>query len=516
MPRLIAGRYELLELLGRGGMGAVWRARDRTLDREVAVKEVTLPRGLDPAQVERVHARTFREARSAARLDHPGIVTVHDVVEEDGRPWIVMRLVRAPALDEAIRREGPLPPARAAAIGLDLLAALRAAHAAGVVHRDVKPGNVLLPPDRAVLTDFGIATMAGDETLTQTGAVVGSPAYLAPEQARHQKATPASDLWSLGATLYAAVEGRPPYQRPDVWGVMAALLADDPDPARNAGPLLAVLQGLLRKDPAQRMHPDEAERLLRRIASSPPAWTPPQGDAPLGRRDVTMPPTPPVGTGERSPERPQNDRRSLVLPAAVIGAALVASVLVVVLLTNGNEPGGRPTASPTPNSVGSTSASSSGAPDVQYTAVPDGYELYRGSTFVANVPKGWNKKNEDPGATFTTSTKGVVQGIVVQKVANVPGDESKHLSSAAKSFANDETDYPGYDQKSFNPDIPYQEGKAAEVEFTFTKNGKIGHCRVRAFSYQGDLYIATLATTEDRWQESVPHFEEFLKSFRRP
>ncbi|MFI6521689.1 serine/threonine-protein kinase [Spirillospora sp. NPDC050679] len=516
MPRLIAGRYELLELLGRGGMGAVWRARDRTLDREVAVKEVTLPRGLDPAQVERVHARTFREARSAARLDHPGIVTVHDVVEEDGRPWIVMRLVRAPALDEVIRREGPLPPARAAAIGLDLLAALRAAHAAGVVHRDVKPGNVLLPPDRAVLTDFGIATMAGDETLTQTGAVVGSPAYLAPEQARHQKATPASDLWSLGATLYAAVEGRPPYQRPDVWGVMAALLADDPDPPRNAGPLLPVLQGLLRKDPAQRTHPDEAERLLRQIAGSAPVWTPPQDGAPLGRRDVTMPPTPLAATEERAPERSQNTRRSLVLPAAVIGAALVASVLVVVLLTNGNEPGGRPTASPTPNTLGSTSATSSGGPGAQHTAVPDGYELYRGSAFAANVPRGWNKRNEDPGATFTSNVKDVKQGIVVQKVADDPGDESKHLSSAARNFGNDKGNYPDYVQKAFNPAIPYQEGQAAELEFTFTRSGKNMHCRVRAFSYQGALYLATVASAEDRWQESVPHFEEFLKSFRRP
>src|SRR5690606_18644352 len=162
-----------------------------------------LPRGLDDAQVERIYARTFREARSAARFDHPGIVTVYDVVEEDGRPWIVMRLVRAEALDKVIAREGPLPPARVAAIGLDVLDALIAAHSAGVVHRDVKPGNVLLPEGRAVLTDFGIATVAGDETLTQSGAIVGSPAYLAPERARHQKATPASDLWSLGATLYA-------------------------------------------------------------------------------------------------------------------------------------------------------------------------------------------------------------------------------------------------------------------------------------------------------------------------
>ncbi|WP_207946122.1 serine/threonine-protein kinase, partial [Actinomadura sp. 7K534] len=299
MVQMVAGRYELLEVLGRGGMGAVWRARDRTLGREVAVKEVSLPQGLDDAQVERTYARTFREARSAARLDHPGIVTVHDVVEEDGRPWIVMSLVRADSLDKVIAREGPLPPDRAAAIGADLLDALSAAHAAGVVHRDVKPGNVLLPPGRAVLTDFGIATVAGDETLTQAGAIVGSPAYLAPEQARHQKATPASDLWSLGATLYAAVEGRPPYKRPDVWGVMAAVLSDDPDPIERAGPLTPVLQGLLRKDPEQRMGPGEAGRLLRQVAHGavsrppePPAFAPPGP----GPRDVTLQPPPAAPT----------------------------------------------------------------------------------------------------------------------------------------------------------------------------------------------------------------------------
>ena len=237
MPRTIdEGRYELLEELGRGGMGVVWRARDTVLRREVAIKEVSPPRGLDRTRAEHVYARTMREARSAAQLDHPGIVTVHDVVREDGRPWIVMRLVRAPALDAVIRREGPLAPDRVARIGLDLLSALRAAHAEGVVHRDVKPANVLLTGERAVLTDFGVATIAGDDTLTQTGAIVGSPAYLSPEQARREDATAVSDLWSLGATLYAAVEGRRPYERPDIYALMGALLREDPDPPRRAGP----------------------------------------------------------------------------------------------------------------------------------------------------------------------------------------------------------------------------------------------------------------------------------------
>ncbi|WP_254716130.1 serine/threonine-protein kinase [Actinomadura sp. WMMB 499] len=306
MPPVIADRYEPLELLGRGGMGAVWRARDRVLDREVAIKEVTPPTGLDGEQIGRVYTRTFREARSAARLDHPGIVTVYDVVEEDGRPWIVMQLIRAKSLDAIVKGEGPLPPERVARIGLDLLDALRAAHAAGVVHRDVKPGNVLLPPDRAVLTDFGIATVAGDETITRTGAIVGSPAYLAPEQARRQKASPASDLWSLGATLYAAVEGRPPYRRADVWGVMGALLADEPDPLRLAGPLTPVLRGLLRREPDERAGPEEAERLLRQAAAGTPAPFAPPSPLP----HTTAHPVPRARCRFRRRRRPSRPPRS--------------------------------------------------------------------------------------------------------------------------------------------------------------------------------------------------------------
>lgn len=198
MSRVIAGQYQLLERIGQGGMGVVWRARDMRLDREVAVKEVVLPQGLEEAERTRLYARVEREAKAAARLDHPGIVTVHTVVEEDDRPWIVMRLVRGRSLDQVLRERGPLPPHRVAAIGRQPAGALRAAHAAGVVHRDVKPANVLLEEDRAVLTDFGIAVVAGEETLTRTGGLIGSPAYLSPEQARGLRVGPPTDLWSLG------------------------------------------------------------------------------------------------------------------------------------------------------------------------------------------------------------------------------------------------------------------------------------------------------------------------------
>jgi len=219
--RVIAGRYLLAQPIGRGAMGMVWRAHDQLLDREVAVKEVILSASIGADERRNAYQRTLREARTAARLSHRGVVTVYDVAEEDGRPWIVMELVPSRSLDQVLMTEGPMKALRAGRVGQQLLAALAAAHAAGVLHRDVKPSNVLIAVDRsgggwderAVLTDFGIAQFEGDPRLTQTGMVMGSPGFTAPERIRGGDATPASDLWSLGATIYAAVEGRGPYEQ---------------------------------------------------------------------------------------------------------------------------------------------------------------------------------------------------------------------------------------------------------------------------------------------------------------
>ena len=260
--RVIGGRYRLRDLIGRGAMGAVWRARDELLDRDVAVKEVQVPPALGEQERTALYQRTLREAKTAARLNHPGVVTVFDVVEEGGRPWIVMELVRARSLDQVLAQDGPLAVSRAADIGHQLVGALATAHAAGVLHRDVKPSNVLLAPDgRAVLTDFGIATFEGDERLTQTGMVMGTPAFTPPERIRGDPATPASDLWSLGATLYAAVQGRGPYQeRGSAFTTMNAVLHEDAPAAPSAGQLGPVITALMQKDPAAR--PDAATASL--------------------------------------------------------------------------------------------------------------------------------------------------------------------------------------------------------------------------------------------------------------
>jgi eukaryotic-like serine/threonine-protein kinase len=263
--RVIAGRYSLAEPIGRGAMGVVWRARDLLLDRDVAVKEVVLTTTFDDEERANACQRTLREARTAARLSHRGVVTVYDVAEEDGRPWVVMELVASRSLDNVLFTDGPLTPLRAARIGRQLLAALAAAHAAGVLHRDVKPSNVLIASEgqsdadsdpwdeRAVLTDFGIAQFEGDPRLTQTGMVMGSPGFTAPERIRGGMATPASDLWSLGATIYAAVVGRGPYeQRGGPITTMTAIINEDAPVAPSAGALGPVIAALLRREPAAR------------------------------------------------------------------------------------------------------------------------------------------------------------------------------------------------------------------------------------------------------------------------
>ena len=286
--RLVGGRYRLAAAIGQGGMGRVWHARDEFLGRDVAVKEIRLPPGLSEAEQGRLRQRTLREARGAARLSHPAVATVHDVVEDLGRPWIVMELVRGRSLDRVIADDGPLPPQAAARVGRQLLAALAAAHAAGVLHRDVKPGNVMLAGDgKAVLTDFGLATIDGDPSLTQAGTVVGTPAFAAPERIRGETATPASDLWSLGATLYAAVEGKGPYDHcGGVIATIAAIAAGDPPPPETAGPLSAAITALLTRDPAARPTAAAAMRMLEEAADAPagPPGRQPPGPAPRRAR----------------------------------------------------------------------------------------------------------------------------------------------------------------------------------------------------------------------------------------
>ncbi len=389
--RLVAGRYRLLFPLGSGGMGTVWRALDEVLGREVAVKEVSFPRGVSDGERTVLYERTRREARAAARLDDASAVTVFDVVEQDGAPYLVMELVEAPTLAEVVRRDGPLSPERTAEVGLALLGALEAAHRQGIVHRDVKPSNVLMRDDgRVVLTDFGIASTTGDSSLTHTGLLLGSPAYMAPERARGEATGPPADLWSLGATLFTAVEGRPPFEGDDALVTVSAVVTGEHAPYVAAGPLVPVLNGLLVKDPAHRVDVTGARRLLQGVVDAggsrtkvlaPPIVDMTQADSSTAvlnarqvleeiggaeaqpehdqRYDIYEPTPLPVAPGRasRPPARRgiRGKRGSRVLPAALV--AVLATAGAGYALTRDDAPGpGVAGSATTPG----TSASASG------------------------------------------------------------------------------------------------------------------------------------------------------------
>lgn len=309
--RVIGGRYVVLGELGRGGMGIVWRAEDRVMGRQVAVKELHLPQGLGPEDRRLFRDRLLREARNAGRLDDPGIVTVHDVVTDDGVDHIVMELIDARTLTDVVRSDGPLDERSATAVAQQLLAALNAAHQAGVVHRDVKPGNVMLGPGgRVKLTDFGIAQAADDPRLTTTGSVIGSPGYLAPERLEGGAASAGSDLWALGATLFYAVQGTGPFSRETSAATIAAVLHADVPHVRFRGPIAVVIGGLLQRDPEARLNGAQAAAMLA-VRNPTPA---PGGDA-----------TSPIPL-------PAARRRRWVWPLVALVVGLVLGVLGTLLL----------------------------------------------------------------------------------------------------------------------------------------------------------------------------------------
>ncbi|MGW1748701.1 serine/threonine-protein kinase [Streptomyces sp. NPDC002092] len=389
--RLIASRYRLLSPLGEGGMGTVWRARDELLHREVAVKEVRAPAGLPASDVERMYARLEREAWAAARVANRNVVTVYDVATQDGRPWIVMELVRGISLAELLDAEGPLDPQRAAHIGAEVLAALRAAHEAGVLHRDVKPANVLLSnDDRVVLTDFGIAQVEGSSALTMTGEVIGSPEFLAPERALGRTPGPESDLWSLGVLLYAAVEGNSPFRQDTPLSTLRAIVDEELPPPHRAGPLAPVIEGLLRKDPAERLPADRAEQDLRIIAAggTPHAYGAPVSPfaptvAAFPQRPSPTPPMPyPPGytqpapgpsTTTAAPPQERNRRAGVVLLVGALVLALAIAGLTYALLNRDHGGGDNNADTPrsdtgTPSTATHSSAGASPTPSPSSSA----------------------------------------------------------------------------------------------------------------------------------------------------
>ncbi len=484
--RTVGGRYQLLAPLGSGGMGTVWRAHDLVLDREVAVKEVSPPRGVSPDETEVLRERTRREARTAARLDHPNAVTVYDVVEEDDRPYLVMELVEARTLSDLVQSDGPLSPQRTAEVGLAVLGALEAAHAQGIVHRDVKPGNVLVRHDgRVVLTDFGIATSTGDASITHAGLLLGSPAYIAPERARGEAPGPASDLWSLGATLFTTVEGRPPYDGQDALLTVTAVVTGEHAPFVAAGPLTPVLEGLLEKDPQLRMTADQARDSLQVVADSAattplPARPAPAAEQraestqalPLGQvHDVAaaaalQDPSPMAAPAPAFPTpRRRSGRSAALLTALAVG---VVGVVGYGVTTEGGFGFGNP---PTGADGGRAGADGDGP-----AAVPAGWRTYAGpAASTVAVPPAYRRGTFNGEPQYKDPATG--RTLRVGTVAKGKDDAVQDRRDQAASFARTHDDY----RELRITDIDYRDTEAADWEFTYRDGGAGLHALSRVF-----------------------------------
>ncbi|GHH51703.1 serine/threonine-protein kinase [Lentzea cavernae] len=311
-PRVIAGRYALVAELGRGGMGIVWRAQDRHIGRFVAVKELHLPDGIAHEERRVLEERALREARTAGKLNDPAVVTVYDAINENGTTYIIMELVEAATLSTLISTHGPMPPNQVVSMALQALSALETAHQAGIVHRDVKPGNLMVRPDgKLKLTDFGIAQAVDDPRLTTSGSLIGSPAYMAPERIHGHEAGPPSDLWALGATLCYAVEGWSPFERSSTASTLHAIMSETPRLTRATGVLGAVITGLLIADPNARLSGPQARAMLSSIGNQP---TPPTGIAPVQTQQYQQP-------AAADPAKKKRNRFLALVGAAVIAAA---------------------------------------------------------------------------------------------------------------------------------------------------------------------------------------------------
>jgi len=401
---LIAGRYRLAEQLGAGGMGAVWAGHDTLVGREVALKEAHLAADgrVSAARVE----RTLREARAAARIGHPAVVTIHDVVTHDGRPWIVMERIHGENLGERLERQTALPEQEAARIAAPVAQALGAAHAHGVLHRDVKPTNVLLGRDgRVVLTDFGIARIEGDEPLTHSGEFIGSFEYAAPERMGARRPGPASDLWSLGAMLYRMVEGQSPFRRATVEGTVAAVLTGKIPRPKQAVGLAPLIAALLDRDPANRPTADETAQTLLTAARSLPAQRGPDDGVPQPR-------TAPVSGGGESP-RVRRRLAVVTLTAVAVASGAALTPTAAGMLRGGGNP--HSSAKPTAK----TTAGRTPGPSPHTTAPPlppaaAGYVRMAEKAFTVEVPDGWQLQDAEPAsADKFVFTQGPYQVVVV-------------------------------------------------------------------------------------------------------
>jgi serine/threonine protein kinase len=527
---LIAGRYRLAEQIGRGGMGTVWRAEDELLGRQVAIKQLHVSPHLTEEELTTLHERTRREARSAARITHPNVVVVHDVVDHQGLPCIVMEYVPSTTLGDLIKEGGTLSPAETARIGRGMISALRAAHAAGVLHRDVKPGNVLLGTDgRVVLTDFGIAMATGTSTLTKTGEVVGSIDYIAPERVRGRKPGPASDLWALGATLYQAVEGRAPFRKPTPIETGYAIAVDPLDPPKRAGALAPLIEALLDKEPERRPTAEDTERALRGPASEPDTTTyPAQGHqttattmiltksrapepSPRTRHPapeaITAPVTTHASTAPPSLKGSSGSRKARWTAAGTALAVVAVAGAVYVWKMDGSA-----------SSASGSGPGVSASPSFTPSPVPEGHHLVKGLGVSFPVPDDWKPDEDAEGKVDETQeiryldpTKMARLSINVLDFA--AADQVKHFEAVEAAYKRDDPTY----ERTRMQETTYRGMPAAIWEFRF--EGRVRSFRAidLGFGKEGDKeYAVYLSAPEDRWGEFRPIFDKVRDGLRLP
>ncbi|GAC1532283.1 MAG: hypothetical protein NVS3B12_09760 [Acidimicrobiales bacterium] len=533
---LVGGRYRIDRVLGRGGMGVVWAAMDTLLERPVALKEIHLPPALDDNERRRLEARVLREARASARLSHPSVVAVYDVVDEGGRPFIVMELVKAPSLAELVGRRGPLPRRQVAEIGAALASALAVAHAVGIVHRDVKPANVLVPdhgPPR--LTDFGIASITDDSGgTTTTQQLIGSPTYMSPEQAKNLPLTAATDRWSLGATLYYAVEGVPPFDRGEAIPTLTSILGDEPRAPQRAGSLAPVILSLLAKEPGERPSDAQLAAALTEVIGAPPAGhtrivattptlTPDEGPetamAPAPHIAAASSPTLAHVPSSRSvpPPAPSGNRpRSRALAAgALVAALLLAGGAALLLRHTRSAPTARSATSAAPATPApSVHPSSTAAPPTTLAAaVPANWVAYRDAStgFTISHPPGWTVTVNGTLTDFRDPATGAYLRVDHRSPPDPSPEADWRVFEPSFAAAN-----PGYRQIQITP-TTYEGYRAATWEYTYGTGGVSLHAVDLGFVV-GTRYGFALnfQTPASDWDQMQAEFIAFQRSFRAP
>ncbi|WP_255270428.1 serine/threonine-protein kinase [Actinomadura madurae] len=521
----LARRYRLLSVVGRGGMGTVWRAYDEMLDRNVAVKEVQLPPRITESERRVMCRRLLCEARATAALRHPGVVAVHDLIVEDGRPWIVMEFLEACSLNRLVTEGGPVGVRRTAEIGAAVLSVLRSSHAVGILHRDVKPSNVLICDDgRVLLSDFGLAVHNGkgpEPADTLLAGIEGSPAYLPPERVNGQPSVEASDLWALGATLYMAVEGFSPFLRCHALASMVAVLLGDYARPVRAGPLTPVIEGLLRQNPDDRLTAEATAEMLRNVIGTVP-------ESGLTRAVV---PRPRRFSAPRIPFRGRASR-----PAAA-RARTFRGPRVPWTLRDGRRPGGAPPCGSRwtvpvlprgrrlrPGAVASVAvlaalAAGAGTWTARWTSIGKGDAValrpaagvtaktaryHEAGAYSVRVPAGWQAERR--GTVMTWRDVGSKRGL---RISPAPGDPLAGLR-AEEGGALAEHRYPGYRRLRLEP-VPEVVAGAAEWEFTWREGAReVRHVLCgRAAGYQ-----FCFSAPDPDWTPGQRLYDRILRSFK--